>query len=95
MQAFLNSEAVKDALNATKSPLAAITVLKKICVHPQLLSDRAADAVASGGNPYDCCGSLNHLEVCHDYCISGQISLQRAPEVTCRRLYLLCHKDSR
>lgn len=49
MQAFLNSQAVKDALNQSKSPLAAITVLKKICVHPNLLSERAVDAVAKGG----------------------------------------------
>ena len=34
---FLNSEQVRNALNTTKSPLAAITVLKKICDHPLLL----------------------------------------------------------
>lgn len=50
LQAFLNSQAVKDALNQSKSPLAAITVLKKICVHPNLLSERAVDAVAKGGD---------------------------------------------
>lgn len=47
----MNSQAVKDALNTTKSPLAAITVLKKICVHPNLLSERAVEAVATGGKP--------------------------------------------
>lgn len=51
VQAFLNSEAVKAALNTTQSPLAAINVLKKICVHPNLLSERAADAAAVGGMP--------------------------------------------
>ena len=40
---------MKDVLNQSKSPLAAITVLKKICVHPFLLSERAVDAVAKGG----------------------------------------------
>jgi hypothetical protein len=49
MQAFLNTQGVKDVLNRSKSPLAAITVLKKICVHPNLLSERAAEAVAKGG----------------------------------------------
>lgn len=49
LQAFLNSETVKEALNTSRSPLAALTVLKKICVHPNLLSERAADAVAFGG----------------------------------------------
>lgn len=51
LQAFLNSQAVKEALNQSQSALAAITVLKKICVHPHLLSERAADAVAKGGEP--------------------------------------------
>ena len=49
LQAFLNTQGVKDVLNKTSSPLAAITVLKKVCVHPNLLSERAADAVAKGG----------------------------------------------
>lgn len=49
LQAFLNSQAVKDALNHSRSPLAAITVLKKICVHPYLLNERAIDAVAAAG----------------------------------------------
>ena len=34
---FLDSEQVQNALNTTRSPLAAITVLKKICDHPLLL----------------------------------------------------------
>ena len=40
---FLESEAVKETLNTTKSPLAALTVLKKICDHPFLLSDKMAN----------------------------------------------------
>ncbi|KAF2075926.1 hypothetical protein CYY_002774 [Polysphondylium violaceum] len=35
---FLESEEVKNALNKTASPLAALTVLKKICDHPLLLN---------------------------------------------------------
>merc|ERR1719474_2523401 len=38
-RSFLESDAVKEALNTTKSPLAALTVLKKICNNPFLLSD--------------------------------------------------------
>jgi len=38
-RSFLESDAVKEALNTTRSPLAAITVLKKICNNPFLLSD--------------------------------------------------------
>eukprot|EP00892_Ulva_mutabilis_P011674 jgi/Ulvmu1/887/UM100_0042.1 len=39
---FLGSSTVKAALNQSGSPLAAIQVLKKICDHPALLSDSAA-----------------------------------------------------
>eukprot|EP00873_Tetraselmis_striata_P042879 jgi/Tetstr1/463143/TSEL_008077.t1 len=49
-EAFLNSEAVKAALNQTGSALAAITVLKKVCDHPALLSDQAARLVMRGGS---------------------------------------------
>ncbi|KAK9909741.1 hypothetical protein WJX75_006802 [Coccomyxa subellipsoidea] len=48
-EAFLNSSAIKAALNKTGSALAALTVLKKVCDHPALLSDNAADLVATGG----------------------------------------------
>eukprot|EP01084_Bolivina_argentea_P142532 250389_1 len=40
---FLESDVVKETLNTTKSPLAALTVLKKICDHPFLLSDKMAN----------------------------------------------------
>ena len=49
VQAFLLSEPVKAALNQSGSALAAISVLKKVCDHPALLSERAARLVASGG----------------------------------------------
>ncbi|BDA42988.1 probable DNA excision repair protein ERCC-6-like [Coccomyxa sp. Obi] len=48
-EAFLNSSAIKAALNKTGSALAALTVLKKVCDHPALLSDNAAHLVATGG----------------------------------------------
>merc|ERR1719162_997539 len=40
---FLESDSVKETLNTSKSPLAALTVLKKICDHPFLLSDKMAN----------------------------------------------------
>jgi len=53
-RAFLHSDAVKAALNESRSPLAALSVLKKICDHPALLSRRAADLVVSGGARWVC-----------------------------------------
>lgn len=47
-EAFLHSDAVKAALNSSKSPLAALTVLKKVCDHPALLSERATKLVVEG-----------------------------------------------
>ena len=46
--AFLGSASVAAALNKTGSALAAITVLKKICDHPGLLSQNAAAEIARG-----------------------------------------------
>ncbi|GLI69029.1 hypothetical protein VaNZ11_013570 [Volvox africanus] len=46
--AFLHTDSVRQVLNEKASPLAAITVLKKICDHPALLSQRAASSVISG-----------------------------------------------
>ncbi|KAK9816584.1 hypothetical protein WJX72_002280 [[Myrmecia] bisecta] len=48
-EAFLQSEAVKAVFNQTGTALAALTVLKKVCDHPVLLSKRAANLVASAG----------------------------------------------
>jgi hypothetical protein len=47
-EAFLHSDAVKAALNSSRSPLAALTVLKKVCDHPALLSERATHLVVTG-----------------------------------------------
>ncbi|XP_052223734.1 DNA excision repair protein ERCC-6-like isoform X2 [Dreissena polymorpha] len=40
-QDFLSLDSVKELLMTSKSPLVALTVLKKICDHPRLLSTRA------------------------------------------------------
>ncbi|KAF8118488.1 hypothetical protein N665_0005s0245 [Sinapis alba] len=45
-EAFLNSEIVLSAFDG--SPLAALTILKKICDHPLLLTQRAAEDVLEG-----------------------------------------------
>eukprot|EP00803_Ostreobium_quekettii_P000653 evm.model.scf_326.10 EVM.evm.TU.scf_326.10 scf_326:61344-71436(+) len=49
---FLQSDAVKRALNKTASPLSAIDVLRKICLHFSLLSKRAAEVVIHGKQFY-------------------------------------------
>jgi SNF2 family DNA or RNA helicase len=46
--AFLGSSSVAAALNKTGSALAALTVMKKICDHPGLLSHNAAAEIARG-----------------------------------------------
>lgn len=40
-------------MNETDSPLAALTVLKKTCDHPALLSEGAAESVLLGGSRCD------------------------------------------
>ncbi|KAG0495393.1 hypothetical protein HPP92_000084 [Vanilla planifolia] len=45
-EAFLKSELVRSSVSG--SPLAAITILKKICDHPLLLTKRAAEGVLEG-----------------------------------------------
>jgi len=68
-EAFLHSESVKQALNATGSVLAAITVLKKICDHPALLNERAAELVIRGANKQS-----RHSSRCEDSDSSGSDS---------------------
>ncbi|KAG2442553.1 hypothetical protein HXX76_002639 [Chlamydomonas incerta] len=48
--AFLHTDSVRQVLSHTASPLAAITVLKKICDHPALLSANAATSVIRGAH---------------------------------------------
>ena len=44
------ADSVKKVFNQTASALAAITVLKKVCDHPALLSERAAHGIVSGAS---------------------------------------------
>ncbi|XP_041348992.1 DNA excision repair protein ERCC-6-like [Gigantopelta aegis] len=46
---FLALDSVKELLMTTKSPLVALTVLKKICDHPRLLSNRAIAQLGLNG----------------------------------------------
>ena len=78
VQAFLNGSSVKAALNQTSSALAAITVLKKICVHPALLTDRAASQAVRGGKPRcpltwprPCCRAPEALGLCPPSALSS------------------------
>ncbi|XP_050410492.1 DNA excision repair protein ERCC-6-like [Patella vulgata] len=47
---FLELDDVKELLMTTKSPLVALTVLKKICDHPRLLSTRACAQLGLDGH---------------------------------------------
>ncbi|XP_021891401.1 protein CHROMATIN REMODELING 24-like [Carica papaya] len=58
-EAFLNSELVLSAFDG--SPLAALTILKKICDHPLLLTKRAAEDLLDGMDSVD--SMLNPEEV--------------------------------
>lgn len=49
-ESFLHSDSVKAALNQTSSALAALTVLKKICDHPALCSERAQRGIIAGAH---------------------------------------------
>jgi hypothetical protein len=44
---FLQSSAVRDVLMMTQGPLAALNVLRKICLHPALLNDKARSATGA------------------------------------------------
>lgn len=52
-QDFINLDSVKQLLMTKKSPLVALTVLKKICDHPRLLSKRACMQLGLDGNDFD------------------------------------------
>ncbi|GBG83531.1 hypothetical protein CBR_g37246 [Chara braunii] len=45
---FTQSDYVKSILNESRSALAALGVLKKICVHPELLTKNASDIIEEG-----------------------------------------------
>ncbi|KAH9512905.1 DNA excision repair protein ERCC-6-like [Bulinus truncatus] len=52
-QDFLALDTVKELLMTKKSPLVALTVLKKICDHPRLLSTRACMQLGLDGEDFD------------------------------------------
>ena len=61
MQTYLQSDAVKGALNETRSALAALTLLKKVCDQPALLTDKSAkqalgDSTERAEQGDDCAG---------------------------------------
>uniref|UniRef100_A0A8C9EZH5 DNA excision repair protein ERCC-6-like n=1 Tax=Pavo cristatus TaxID=9049 RepID=A0A8C9EZH5_PAVCR len=49
---FLSLDHVKELLTTTRSPLAELTVLKKLCDHPRLLSARACTQLDLDGQEY-------------------------------------------
>ncbi|RUS72057.1 hypothetical protein EGW08_020186 [Elysia chlorotica] len=51
-QDFINLDSVKQLLMTKKSPLVALTVLKKICDHPRLLSKRACMQLGLDGDDF-------------------------------------------
>ncbi|KAK2816729.1 hypothetical protein Q7C36_023000 [Tachysurus vachellii] len=50
---FISLDHIKQLLTTTRSPLAELTVLKKLCDHPRLLSARAITQLGFGAGPVD------------------------------------------
>ncbi|XP_062845103.1 DNA excision repair protein ERCC-6-like [Trichomycterus rosablanca] len=50
---FISLDHIKELLTTTRSPLAELTVLKKLCEHPRLLSVRALAQLGLGEGPAD------------------------------------------
>ncbi|XP_063059360.1 DNA excision repair protein ERCC-6-like [Engraulis encrasicolus] len=46
---FISMDHIKEVLMTTRSPLAELTILKKLCDHPRLLSDKAARELGLSG----------------------------------------------
>ncbi|KAM0847692.1 hypothetical protein ACQ4PT_054849 [Festuca glaucescens] len=93
-KAFLNSELVHLAASQG-NPLAAITVLKKICDHPQIVTKRAAEHILEGMD-----GMLNNQEMgmaekmamnladmAHDDDDDDVVEV--GPEVSCKLFFIL------
>ncbi len=62
-RAFLRSKSVREVLNRNRSALASLTVLKKICKHPALLSDDVQDNMLEGVGGLDGVGDLRGADV--------------------------------
>lgn len=50
---FISLDHIKEVLMTTRSPLAELTILKKLCDHPRLLSDKAASELGLFGGQDD------------------------------------------
>ncbi|XP_044968733.1 SNF2 domain-containing protein ENL1-like [Hordeum vulgare subsp. vulgare] len=92
-EAFLNSDLVHSSMQG--SPLAAITVLKKICDHPLILTKRAAEDILEGMEGMDVkldnkdMGmvekmAMNLADMAHD----GE-ALQVDEEVSCKIIFIM------
>ncbi|KAJ1297220.1 hypothetical protein BS78_01G361300 [Paspalum vaginatum] len=92
-EAFLKSELVHLALQPKGSPLAAITILKKICDHPLLLTKKAAEGVLEGMddmlNDQDIGMvekmAMNLADMAHD-----DDALQVGQDVSCKLSFIMC-----
>ncbi len=57
-RSFLRSKSVREVLNRNRSALASLSVLKKICKHPALLSNDVQDTMLDGVGQLDAVGEL-------------------------------------
>ncbi len=89
LQAFLTSGPVRAALNKTGSALAALTVLKKICDHPALLSEKAAHLVASAGEQQAPLASVQQQSLQHLHMMGPCLCLHGSRPVLPSRLVRL------
>lgn len=73
---FISLDHIKEVLMTTRSPLAELTILKKLCDHPRLLSKKAANELGlfSGeGASED-----NENDVCSIDCVSDQMLISES-----------------
>lgn len=89
-EAFLKSEIVLSAFDG--SPLAAITILKKICDHPYLLTKRAAEDVLEGMDSMlnqEDCGLAEKLAM-HAAQLTEEDDFQEKPDnLSCKISFIL------
>lgn len=92
-EAFLNSDLVHSSMQG--SPLAAITVLKKICDHPLILTKRAAEGILEGMEGMD--GMLDNKDMgmvekmamnLADMAHDDEV-LQVGEEVSCKLIFIM------
>eukprot|EP00891_Asterochloris_glomerata_P006698 jgi/Astpho2/6698/gw1.00101.139.1_t len=92
-EAFLTSGPVRAALNKTGSALAALTVLKKICDHPALLSEKAAHLVASAGEQQAPLASVQQQSLQHLHMMGPCLCLHGSrpvlPSSSCKTMFVI------